>query len=637
MTAIFGKDNIRRTFFGLFAVSAVVCAVATVLHYTHKYPGNSFTWAAWLLSIIFLLATYFPEMGEVKEWASSLRSGDRLFLPVFVGLALVFVVSHIWNFKTAPWNQNGLFDDAAWDIYFAKKYVFTHEPFQAAYPDGIAREVIFHYYITFFFLLLGYNLLTFNISLIVLGMTTVLFTSLLIHRLFKNYLVTIVSALVFNFLPLHFIQTFIGHRYAMAAPLIMSSLYFLTTGFTDRSPFRIALSAVLAALCVDSAIMGKQFIMCLALAMVLYAITDYKRSVTKEKISYVVIFGVGLIASLIPLIVFAYYNRIVYFGHESDLTAQFVQAYKNRASGAFKPYVQDLADIFFAKFAGRRLSMQDFVLIPFSYYVFLIPGLLIALFKRRFEIILLAIVPIVGAFVSSAYDFRVLHAAPFWIILMAFAFHALTRLETIPVLRRYSVLVGVLVVAVVVVGAGLVPSIRYLYAKSKDQYAIHLLGHHDVAVARFLRDIIAGVDRPSVRRKPNEFKKLAGLPEPAYDAFACNESGFAITHLFLQDYNDKQIMSFCDQTPMMDTSEPNVFAINKRVLTNYNGSKGLLLIWESSAKAARTIQAFGKVGYLGNSRILEARHAGRSYPIFILTIPKENVARFKEELARLTF
>jgi hypothetical protein len=636
MIEIFGKHNLRRTYFGLFAISAIGCAVATILHFNHKYPGNPFLWAPWVLSIVFLLATYFPESREPKQWVSSLWSRDRLFLPVFGGLALLFVVCHIWNFKTAPWNQNGLFDDAAWDIYFAKNHVFTHEPFQVAYPDGIAREAIFHYYITFFFLLFGYNLLTFNVSLLILGMTTFLFTALLIHRLFNSYLVTIVSALVFNFLPFHFIQTFIGHRYAMAAPLIMSSLYFLTTGFTNRSPFRIALSAVLAALCLESAIMGKQFLMCLAAAVILYVIIDYKRSVTKEKAGYAIIFVLGLVAALIPLIVFAYYYPIVYFGHESDLTALFLQAYKNRATGALKPYVTGLTEIFFAPYSYGRLSMHNFVLIPFYYYAFLVPGLLIALSRKRFEFVLMAIVPVVGAFVSSAYDFRVLHAAPFWIILMAFTFHALTRLRTFRVVRRYALHVGIFVIAGFAVFAGLLPSIRFLYSRSKDPYSINLLGQHEVAVARFLRDVIAGVPHPSMRRRPNEFKKLPGLPEPAYDAFVCNELGYAVTHLFLQDYNDKRIMSFCDQMPMLDHSEANVFATNKKVLSNYDGSKGVMLIWETSGKAARTIAAFGQLRHLGSDKMLAARHAGRTYSFYVLSVPKENIARFKQELAGLT-
>ena len=142
MIEIFGKDNRQRVFVVLFVVSTIACAVATSLHYTRKYPGNPMTWAAFLLCLFFLLAAYFPSRGEIKEWATALWE-DKRFLRIFGILALVFIVSHIWNFKTAPWNQNGLFDDAAWDIYFAKKYVFTHEPFQAAVSEGIARETGF--------------------------------------------------------------------------------------------------------------------------------------------------------------------------------------------------------------------------------------------------------------------------------------------------------------------------------------------------------------------------------------------------------------------------------------------------------------------------------------------------------------
>jgi hypothetical protein len=87
---------------------------------------------------------------------------------------------------------------------------------------------------------------------------------------------------------------------------------------------------------------------------------------------------------------------------------------------------------------------------------------------------------------------------------------------------------------------------------------------------------------------------------------------------------------------MLDLSEANVLASNKKALSNYNGSKGVMLIWESSSKAARTIEAFRKLRHLGSDKILGARHAGRSYTFYVLTIPKENISRFKEELAGLT-
>src|SRR3954454_16356050 len=121
MTEIFGKDKRRRVFFGLFVLSTAACALATTLHYNRTYPGNSLTWLAWVACLFFFLATYIPSARETQEWATSLWD-DRRFLRVFGCLALLFAASHVWNFKTAPWNQNGLFDDAAWDIYFAKRY-----------------------------------------------------------------------------------------------------------------------------------------------------------------------------------------------------------------------------------------------------------------------------------------------------------------------------------------------------------------------------------------------------------------------------------------------------------------------------------------------------------------------------------
>lgn len=632
MIEIFGKNNRQRAFFALFVLGTVACAIATSLHYSRKYYGNSVTWVAFLWSLFFLVATYFPSRREIRDWAVAVWE-DKRFLRVFGILALVFIVSHIWNFKTAPWNQNGLFDDAAWDIYFAKKYAYTHEPFQAAVSEGIARETGFHYFIKPFFVVFGYNLLTFNCILLLLGLVTFLFTALIVQRMFGNYFVTIVAAILFNFLPLHFLETFVGHRYAMAAPLMTASLYFLMTGFTGRSYFRVTLSAILAAFCVESAIMGKHFLMCLGAAAVLLALTDYKKSVTKENIRLVVVFIVALVAAVLPLIVFVYYNRVVYFTHEKELTDLFLGAYHNRAKGGLQPYLDALKGIFFATTSYNRLAMQDHVIFPFWYYVFLVPGMAIALFKKRFDIVLLAIVPVIGAFISTAYDFRVLHATPFWIVLMAFALHALTRLEKLT--RSYLVNLAVFAIAGCVLAGGLVPSVRYLYRKSKDPYSIHIFSQQDVFAARFIRDIVAGVPNPSTNIRHQEFLRLPGLPEPAYDAFVCNDSGFAVPHLFLQDYGDQQIMSFCDQVQMLHFTEASLLAMNRKALGAYAGPKGVMLIWQQTPKSYRTIEAFKKLRHLGSDRLLVGKHAGRAFVFYVLTIPKENVAKLKQELPGL--
>ena len=634
MNAVFGSNGVRRAFFLLFILSGLACLIATSLHYTKTYPANPVTWAGWLLSMVFLLLTYFPTSREVKDWLQSLNS----LLPlVFVLLAVFFVVSHLWNFSTAPWNENGIFDDAAWDIYFAKRYIFTNEPFQAAFPDGISREVIFHYYITFFFALFGYNLLTFNVSLIILGMTTFLFTTLLIHKTFNNYVVTITSAVIFNFLPLHFIQTFVGHRYAMAAPLIMASLYFLFTGFKNGSYFRVALSAILAALCTDSAVMGKHFVMSLFAAMILYLVFDYKKSFTKENRNRVIVFTLGLLITLVPLIVYVYYDASTYFRNESGLTRQFFESFgKSGPEGFKKLYVDNLISIFFGEHSGRRLSMQDYVIIPFVYYIFLIPGLVLALIKKRYEIILLALIPIVGAFVSSPYDFRVLHAVPFWIILMAFTFHELVKLQNNEKIRRYAFRHGIPIISAIVLSIGLVSSINYINSKSKNPNSVWLLPQRDLAVSRFLRDVVAGVPNPSAVMRHNELNKLDGIPEPDYETFACQARGFAITHLFLKDYDDRKIMSFCDQAPIVNLTEAEILANNKKVISSYViGHKNLKLVWEVSDKTKKVIEAFKKFRQLGSDEVLTGQHAGNSFSLYILNIPKENIAQLQRDVKDL--
>lgn len=135
-----------------------------------------------------------------------------------------------------------------------------------------------------------------------------------------------------------------------------------------------------------------------------------------------------------------------------------------------------------------------------------------------------------------------------------------------------------------------------------------------------------------MRRRSNEFKKLPGLPGPAYDALVCNETGYAIPHLFLQDYDDKKIMLFCEESPMGNMVEPQIFASNRKVVNNYTGSKDLMMIWETSVRTPRAVPAFANLRHLGTDKTFTARHAGRTFSFYVLTIPKANIPQFKYEL-----
>ena len=96
-----------------------VSSLFSIFHYSEIFYGNKLTWIAWVLAIIFLIHSFFPKEFSFRSFCLSINKKVALLL-LFV--IILYFSTYLWNFSTAPWNQNGLFDDAAWDIYFAKNH-----------------------------------------------------------------------------------------------------------------------------------------------------------------------------------------------------------------------------------------------------------------------------------------------------------------------------------------------------------------------------------------------------------------------------------------------------------------------------------------------------------------------------------
>lgn len=634
---VFANFRLNKRKYFLFSAamfSAVICLVASCLHYTNRFVGNPVTWISWVAGMIFLWLAFFPPAAGLKE---KLKSPQFLItLIIFFGMVLLFFPSHLWNFQTAPWNQNGLFDDAAWDIHFAKSYVLEGHPFQAAVflpGNSAAREVVYHLYLIPFFKTLGFNLLTFVIALLILGFITVFFTTLLIQKLFRNYLVTVASALILNFLPLHFIHTFVGHRYAIVAPLLISSMYFLYTGYKRKSNFRIAVSSILAGLCLSSAIMGKQYLYALCGALVFSLIFNFQKAFTQPNWKLTKLFVAGIIISAMPLLIYILYNQSIYIANEGSYANQFINTINNEGWRGFMTFYTRMIDCLFHN-TWYRWFLPDFVLIPLPYYLLLIPGLVIAFWKRQYWFITLSLIAPAGAFIAGFSDYRVLHAAPFWVILMGFTINEMTKAK----IENGAVKLVGMTATVIIVLAGLVPCVKYLNEKSKDPYSVWYFAQKDVAVTRYIRDIVAGVPNPSPKFRPQEFNKLAGFNSPDYDTLVCQKLGYAITHTFLYDYNDQKIMSLSDQMPFNLFEEPEILRINKNAIENYQKTdKNLKLIWEVTEKTNRIIAEFKKLNYLGSDQTLTSQHEGQSFSLYILNIKNENIDQFKQNVREIRF
>ena len=82
--------------------------------------------------MFFLVLAFSPAPHGLATGFKSVIKPKTAF---FLFWILFFVVAHLWNFRTAPWNGDGIFDDAARDLLFLKTHVISR-PFQAAWFES---------------------------------------------------------------------------------------------------------------------------------------------------------------------------------------------------------------------------------------------------------------------------------------------------------------------------------------------------------------------------------------------------------------------------------------------------------------------------------------------------------------------
>jgi hypothetical protein len=624
----------RILLLGFSFVSLVICVLSGTAHYRKAGWGGSWHPIGWLLSMAFLMFAFLPGHRDLTAGAKSLIKPKTVF---FVFWILFFVVAHLWNFRTAPWNGDGIFDDAADDLLFLKTHA-TGRPFQAAWFQDygfIAHETLFHYYLWPWLHLFGYNILTDEAASLALWCTTFLFTLLLTDLFFRSYVVTSVVALVFTFLPFAFIYSFFAFHYEMAAPLCVASLYLLHVGFKTDSSFCLALGGIAAGLCLASSLLGQQYVLALLVFVVLYAVFDRKRLKQGFNWRRVLTVIYGFAAAAMPILAYIVFNRHEYAFHESPYLDRFVQAVRGHPSpDDITHYLRHLWSSFFT-IPGPRLFFADALPIPLPYYWLLLPGFVLALWQKRFEIVLLATIPAVGVFVSggSTVEHRLLVAIPFWIILIGFAFAGLLRLRLRPGFK-----IIILGVAASALATGFVPSVQYIYVKTKDPSSIRWFLQQEVAVARFLKGIVAGKTPASVPRlEHDEFNRVQGIPDPPYETLVCAGEANVVLHMFLHSYDNEKILAFCGGHPMMVMTGQDIWSHNKKAIANYvpNG-KDLKLIWETGGPVTESIiRMFKSLRDLGTEDSLSFSFGGGARTFYVLNIPYKNIRQFQERVRAL--
>jgi hypothetical protein len=223
-------------------------------------------------------------------------------------------------------------------------------------------------------------------------------------------------------------------------------------------------------------------------------------------------------------------------------------------------------------------------------------------------------------------------AIPYWIILMGFAFAAPLRLK-LPAAFK----IPLWAVSTLILMWGLVPSVQYIYQKTKNPFTIRYFAQPDVAVSRFLRNVVAGKETPNPPRlERDEFNRSNGVPDAAYETLICPRHAYWVLHLFLQDYDDTRILSFCDGTPTDFMTEQDIWSRNKKAILDYvPKDKDLKLIWESGPKTERIIESLRQLSDLATEASMSFSFGGRKRTFHVLNISSNNIRQFQERVRNL--
>jgi DNA-binding beta-propeller fold protein YncE len=113
----------------------------------------------------------------------------------------------------------------------------------------------------------------------------------------------------------------------------------------------------------------------------------------------------------------------------------------------------------------------------------------------------------------------------------------------------------------------------------------------------------------------------------------CPKEAYSIIHLFLHDYEDTKVLSFCGGTPFFVMSEQDVWKANKQAISTYvAGNKNLKLIWERDPKTESMIKAYQSLRDLGTEDSLSFSFGGRTRTFYVLNIPNNNIRQLKKRV-----
>ncbi|MBR3277527.1 MAG: hypothetical protein IKG01_01285 [Lachnospiraceae bacterium] len=615
----------------------------TLLMYLDVAANNFAVYVTWPLSVVLLILSFRK---TIEKDTRRFTFKDPLLITLLI-VAAVYLITHLYNFSNAPWNEYGLFDDGAWDIFDAREQCFTSDRFELIFWDDnigkISRELVFHYYMSILFRLFGYNMLVFNLGLVFLGFITVLFTTLSAYELSGDHVFAGAVGLLLNFMPLHFTQVFMGHRYAICGPLLMISFYFIVHAFKKISLFSAVMGGVFAGLTMESAVMGKQYIYGLIAYGILYLIylALKKKDSIRDYLKPVLVVFTGFAVAAVPLYAYMFTHWELYGHRESSLTKEFFEKLGTEGFSVVTDNLKILADVLFKEYCPYRQFSMMYPVLHWHIVVALIIGIIVLIARKKFLPLILAALPFAGSIITITYDFRILIAAPFICITVAegvfavFGFIASKAGKTkagkaksgkaksgsrVEKILRYAAPVLLVIM--------MIPDMIYLKKMADDPGSQFLLPHNSVAVSRYMSDLAAGSETPDIQMKKDEFNRPN--TNDRYDLLACVRYSFAHVHAFIGGEYSREILSLCGDFPYNSRTEADLRIVVHDAIMDYHVTdKDLMLAFEMGNQAELIVEDLTGTG-LCDVTYDEFSIDGKDIRICRLYIAHDDISKFME-------
>ena len=179
--------------------------------------------------------------------------------------------------------------------------------------------------------------------------------------------------------------------------------------------------------------------------------------------------------------------------------------------------------------------------------------------------------------------------------------------------------------------AVMISPVHYILGLIDRPDSEYLLNHTDVAVSRYIQDVVVGEERPNILMKKDEFNRENRNTE--YDTLAATKTSYAHVHAYLEPYDSRRILSLFGDFPYVLQDENVLRESFYQAVRDYEikQDRDLVLVFEYDDKISGIVDEIMDTG-LAEMSYDEATIDDRDIVMVKLRIRNADIEAFQERI-----